>query len=220
MVKGVSWPLYEYRLRQVDTSLSFIISALKQFGWYDQTLTVITGDHGEALGEHNYVGHGGDLHEPVIRIPLIIKPPVYFQTLVGRQINHPVSNIDIAPTVVDILGIKVPTVWQGKSLLPLFQGGTMQEKPCFAISHPSYMKAIAIISGAWKLIHYQDNSRTDELFNLNTDPREEENLFLSSQNVAKKLLMYLPNLSYFESVGLRNEDEIIQKRLAALGYIE
>ena len=95
-----------------------IIDVLRKNKIYDNTMIIITGDHGEAFGEHDSLGHGLQLYDEVIHIPLIIKLP---SPQSGRQIDKLVQSIDIMPTILDMLGIELPYYAQGVSLIPLMK---------------------------------------------------------------------------------------------------
>jgi arylsulfatase A-like enzyme len=110
---------YDSEVYYTDHYIGQLLQEMDKLGVTDSTLTVLTADHGESLGEHGYVGHGRHLYENIVHIPLIMRFPG--KTMAGRTIKTPVSSIDIAPTILDIaLGDwakgKAESFFTGKSL--------------------------------------------------------------------------------------------------------
>jgi arylsulfatase A-like enzyme len=100
-------------LRDGDEALRIVLDALQDQGLFESTLIVVTGDHGQAFGQHGQRGHGANLYEENIHIPLILINPVLGT---GERRDVVGGQIDIAPTVFDILGLAPPPLWQGVSL--------------------------------------------------------------------------------------------------------
>ena len=90
-------------------------------GLYDETLVVLTSDHGEAFGEHGYRWHAKTLFEELVRVPLIIRRPGEDQP--GRRIAAPVQLVDIAPTLLDAAGLAIPEELEGQVLPPRAEVG-------------------------------------------------------------------------------------------------
>lgn len=113
--------LYEDMIRHNDHHIGVLIDKLKSLGLFEETLFIITGDHGESFGEHGVNSHGGTPYDEVIHIPLIIKFPA---GMYRARISELVQHIDIGPTILDFVdGSGGETVGQGKSLMPLLQNG-------------------------------------------------------------------------------------------------
>ncbi len=158
--------LYDTCILDIDQMLiKALISELKALKIYDKTLLVITAEHGEAFGEHGYSGHGFQLHDELIHVPLIIKIPY---TKRYRRIKTLVQNIDIMPTVLEITGIKVPHYVQGKSLLPLIR--EKKNKALHKYIYGQSPEAQYIRSEEWKLI--KKKLTRGKLYHLTEDPQE------------------------------------------------
>ena len=123
LVEGVEEPLvagdanlnrYLNALRETDRMLGNLERSLAERGLADSTLIVVTGDHGEAFGEHGVKFHGRSLYDEEVRVPLVLRHPL----LDGHAGRVPTvgQQIDLAPTVLDLLGVAVPEAWQGLSL--------------------------------------------------------------------------------------------------------
>jgi arylsulfatase A-like enzyme len=103
---------YDDKVRQADGVIRQIFEALRAKGYLDDAIVVVTGDHGEGLGERHWA-HGWDLYNPDIRIPMLfydVTPANYPDLSFATQ-------IDIAPTILDRLGLPIPASWEGQSLL-------------------------------------------------------------------------------------------------------
>ena len=103
----------QYALSRGDEALGELLDALESGGRADSTLFVIMGDHGEAFGQHGQRGHGANVYQENVRIPLILISSAVSQREVSDVVG---GQIDIAPTVFDILGLPFPPLWQGSSL--------------------------------------------------------------------------------------------------------
>jgi arylsulfatase A-like enzyme len=111
---------YEQEVRYADDQIRAFLEGLDAIGRAGRTLVVITADHGEQFGEHGGQEHTYDVHDEVAHVPLIMRLPGAIPA--GRQVAEPVSLADIAPTIVDLLGLPpIPGV-DGTSLLPLIAG--------------------------------------------------------------------------------------------------
>jgi hypothetical protein len=103
-------------VRTADAQLGRLFRALRERGLADDTLVVVTGDHGEAFGApHRDVGHGGGLYEEEVRVPLVLWNPRLFSP--GRRIATIGGHVDLAPTIAALLGLPPAAGWQGASLL-------------------------------------------------------------------------------------------------------
>ena len=192
---------YDSEIGYVD---SYIRDLFLEFGWQENTLLIVTSDHGEQFYEHGHLGHGWSLYDEVMRIPLL----VYDST--GRigpgRVAEPVGIIDILPSLMDYLGIRTPSVAQGKSFLPLLLGKREEsdahryfsgylERYFFRNMHRRQMKGIekdhdvqvirSATRGPWKLI--VDNRASVELYNTDDDPGEKTNVIVENPEVAAEM---------------------------------
>jgi len=146
-----------------DDALGEFLEGLKVRGLDTHTLFVIYGDHGEAFGQHqgNY-GHTLFLYEENIRVPLLVALPGAWHE--GKRVQRAASLIDVAPTLLDLLGLKAPADYQGASLL--------EPRQQSALFFTDYSLPLAgVRDGRWKLITEVGSSRV-KLFDLETDPDE------------------------------------------------
>ncbi len=110
---------YDAYVRETDLEIGRLLNGVSSLGLDSKTLVILHADHGEALLEHGIVGHGFDLYEPVLRIPLIIRYPN--KARVGSRVRELAQNVDIFPTVLEAVGVQIDHPISGKSLLPLLR---------------------------------------------------------------------------------------------------
>jgi lipoteichoic acid synthase len=112
-VKNAELNRYLNALNQSDAALGKLLDDLKQKGLSESTLVIVVGDHGEAFGQHRQTGHGTDIYEENVRVPLIFINPLLFN---GQEKSVVGGHVDVAATILDILNLKAPQEWQGTSL--------------------------------------------------------------------------------------------------------
>jgi arylsulfatase A-like enzyme len=182
---------YDEFVRYVDKTYENFINMLNKRK-IDNTLIVLTADHGESF-EHGYFTHGGPfLYEQVTRIPLIIKEQ---DQNAGQVISLPVEQIDIPATILELANIPVPAWMEGNSFLPLMKGEKFSGDPVFAMNfqenssrgHRITKGSIAVWEGDYKLIHYLEKNE-HLLFNLKDDPEELYNIIDREPDISKQLL--------------------------------
>jgi len=158
---------YDAEIMSMDESFDDFIEYLKTRGIYDDTIIVFTSDHGEEFYEHGWVGqHSHTLYDELLKVPLIIKLPNSQDA--GEVVESQVRSIDIAPTVLEILGIDVPSQFEGTSLLGILRNKSPH--PLMAVSERGHKnKRASIRTGDWK--YYQGR-----LYNILEDPSEQFNL--------------------------------------------
>ena len=145
-----------------------IIEQYKRLGLYEETIFIIYGDHGEAFGEHGVYHHDGVIWEEGLRIPLIVHDPQRFDG--GERIPGPAHHLDLAPTIVNMLGYEViDGEYPGRTLFSLPEDRTL-----FFGCRPDLQSA-ARIQGHHKYI-YHFGDRPEEYYNLKKDPLEKNNL--------------------------------------------
>src|SRR6185295_19414587 len=116
---------YDYEIAFCDSWVGKLIDAVKQLGLADSTAIVVIADHGEAWGEHKAYFHGTDLFDEQLRVPMIFVVP-------GRApqvIDDPVALVDVAPTLIDLMGAPIPANMRGQSLLPVITHGKAARGP-------------------------------------------------------------------------------------------
>ena len=171
-----------YRLiTGVDISVGKILDALRHHGFDRNTVVIFVSDNGYYLGEHGLAGKWF-MHEPSIRLPLIIYDPRLPEERHGATQDEMVLNIDIAPTILSVARIAPPTSMQGRNLMPLVRGTPVARwRSEFLYEHLLKHSAIAQTEGVrtqrWKYVRYPSEKPVyEELFDLASDPGEENNL--------------------------------------------
>ncbi len=169
---------YDNGIFQTDYAISQIHKILLEKGYLDDAILVIVGDHGESMGEYESpVGHGSSLRQNAIQVPIIFidsQPGVYLEKDYATQ-------VDIAPTIVDRLGLEVPEIWDGISLLNKNPSRiTFHEQMGHGRKHP----ALAIVdkqpNHVFKYM-YDQNSGEELYFDLKADPEEKQLLPISDK---------------------------------------
>ena len=160
--------MYKNALHYGDRSLGVFLDGLRTRGLERQSIVIVFGDHGEAFGQHdgNY-GHSIFIYEENVRVPFVIGMPSPGGTRVGRL----ASVIDIAPTILDLLGVPAAPLHEGTSLLA--------PRDRMALFYTDYTLGwLGLRDGCWKLM-YEVESRRSRLFDLCTDPSEMNDLSAS-----------------------------------------
>jgi arylsulfatase A-like enzyme len=103
-----------------DEQVGRVLATLDDLGLIDETIVIVHADHGQSLNEHDYFGHGRTIYDPTQRIPLIIRFPDRLPA--ARRVTRMARNIDLFPTIAELLGIPLPVVTDGASLLPVMRG--------------------------------------------------------------------------------------------------
>ena len=210
---------YAGEVAAADAALGPLLQPLLAAGARGRTLVVFTSDHGESLGEHGETTHGIFGYEATLRVPLILSAP---GLLAPRVVRRPVRHVDVAPTILDALGIDVPSDLPGRSLLPLI-AGRQDETPesYFESLSPSLNRGWAplhgVVTGGLKYVDLP----IPELYDLRADPGERENLAASRPADLARLRERLARLRTGDvGVGARVEEEqATLERLRALGYV-
>jgi arylsulfatase A-like enzyme len=129
--RDVTSALYDGGIRYTDAVLGELLDELGRLGLERRTLVIFTSDHGEEFGDHDpgrfYDAHCRTVYEELIRVPLLLRLPGRLPA--GRVVEAPVELVDVAPTVLDLLGIQAPAAWQGQSLRALAEGRSQAHKP-------------------------------------------------------------------------------------------
>jgi arylsulfatase A-like enzyme len=193
----------------------------------ERTMVVVTNDHGEELGERGGFGHGHQLHEEMVRAPLLISYPPLFPT--GARIEDIVEHVDLAPTLLDAMERGPLTRADGESLMPLLRGRPVQRPRYAIIEFLTGQRAIRV--GHLKMLVTTAGSA--ELFDLRADPGERRDL-ASSRPIARRLcqvhlaegLAVPDKAARIGGVGGRagfraataDIDPAVRRQLEALGY--
>lgn len=220
---------YDSMVAFTDENIGDIIKKLKEYNLYNNTLVVVYADHGEEMMERgNFGRHGWSLYEELINIPLIIKFP--HNEKVDMKVDSLVESIDIGPTILNYLHYEVPTIWQGRSLLPLLLNNQNRKKQPqrYAFSElirpQNKMILRSIRDKRYKLIKNFIGNES-QLYDLDVDPKETKNIISEKKDIANLLLLALENkFKMIKPIAKKTKklesDKSIINELKSLGYVQ
>ncbi len=228
---------YDGEVAYSDQAIGDLLRAVEELGQLDRTIVVLTADHGESLGEHDYFfEHGAYLYDPTVRVPLIVSAP--FAIPAGRVAESQARTIDILPTILDLAGLPVPEGIQGTSLVARALGrAPAPAPPAYSESGRNFYREnprqyVEGVAGKWRMI------RTDryklilipkspgpiwELYDLAADPGETVNVLAAQPDAAAGLKRSL--LEIVAADPLRDDraepplPPELEDRLRSLGYV-
>jgi arylsulfatase A-like enzyme len=158
--------MYDGEIAYLDSRISNLFAQLRQAGEAFDLMVLVASDHGDEFMDHGGMGHGHSLYEELVRCPAILSWPGTIPS--GIASDEWIENIDLVPTVLELLSIDLPREIQGKSLRPIFSG-KMSSQPVF-----SEMRGVAVHSERWKL--WQRPTGVLSLFDMGRDPLEKKNV--------------------------------------------
>lgn len=209
--------LYDGAIRHVDGFIGRVVALLEERGLLEHTVLVLVSDHGEEFWDHGSVLHSHTLYQELVHVPLIWRLPG--ARFGGRRVPALVRNMDVAPTILDLLAISAPSTFQGRSLLSLMRG----EAAPVVVGIAEMEKARMIIDPPWKLVLESGGER--RLFHLAADPGEHRDL--SGQEPARTAAMRLTlgkalasGMTEVRELAPEDADPALKERLRALGYVE
>jgi arylsulfatase A-like enzyme len=213
--------IYEARMRYEDRRVvKRLVAGLRERGHWDDTLLIITADHGEELYEHGGYGHGHGLWDAILHVPLVVKfPKGRRPPALGKEVTGVTQAIDLLPSLTEYLGLPSGAPLSGTAL---FAG----ETPPHAIAERMPVwgpRGFAVVRDEWKLLHHGD---TRHLAQIVADPAEKQNLVGEKQPIADEMSAIMTALhqdSFREDdealVRIQLDKEAVEK-LRRLGYIE
>jgi arylsulfatase A-like enzyme/Flp pilus assembly protein TadD len=214
---------YDGEIAFVDSQVDRLSSELRAKGLYDRTLIVFTSDHGEGLGEHGEEAHGFFLYDSTLRVPLIVKFPE--SRWRGRVVSEQVRGIDLAPTILGVLGIAAPAQMQGRTLVKLATGEHSDSQPAafsetyYPYYHFGWSPLTAIRTGSYKYVQ----APKPELYDLAKDRGEMHDLAAADPVRAfqwkEKLAKDYQGIASSAELRRQNVDPATLARLKSLGYI-
>lgn len=169
---------YDGAVAYMDACIANIFESIRALGIEEETLVVITSDHGETLNEHDcYYDHHG-LYDCTLVVPLVFRLPGVVPE--GVRVPHACRLQDVMPTILDLLEIDAGIQFNGSSLVPWMTGEPRTPEPEFYITEATWMRKHGWRTPQWKLIHALEPDfhfkPEVELYNLITDPGENENV--------------------------------------------
>jgi len=225
--------LYDAGIRQLDTELSRLFAWMQKQGLIDETLLVVTSDHGEEFMEHGRVDHFLPMWQEVLRVPLILRGP---GVPAGVRVQAPVSHLDLAPTILSLAGVETDVPLDGLDLAPLWSGGddgVFRERFLYGegsggLTYDLVVRGYfpvyrSVRRDRYKLV-YESKGERYALYDLLRDPGERTDATPDAPEVARELLEemreryrdFTPEPAPENRVELDEED---RERLRALGYL-
>ena len=216
---------YDGEIAYTDSAIGKLFDALRAKGLYDNTVIVVTADHGEAFGEHGETHHGVFLYDETMHVPMVIKLPK--QRAAGRRIDSRVRLVDIAPTLLGEASLPVPAAMQGESLrsmLTVPHGSTTDEdRPAYAettYAHRAFHWSVLRSWRSGKYLYVRAPER--ELYDQSTDAGATHNLAADAKAVSDTLDGQLEGFRKKTSSGAVKGASLTAEQaesLRALGYL-
>ena len=169
--RDIEWlrAVYYGEITYHDEHMGKFLDIFETEGYLEDTLVVITNDHGEELQDHGKFGHGHSLWEEMTRAPLLMHYPARFPA--GKRVEEIVENVDVMPTVFEVMGLDPMKDAEGQSLLPLVEGNP-DKRPFYAITEfLDGRRAVRV--GNWKFM--RSSSTWVHLYDVTADPKEKAN---------------------------------------------
>jgi arylsulfatase A-like enzyme len=216
---------YDGEIAYLDHHIGALVAELKRREMYDNTLLIVTSDHGEAMGERNLVGHMVSVYQDQVYVHLLVKYP---DQTAPSVVHEAASLVDVMPTVLDVVGLDLPSSLDGRSLV-----GPESREPRYLISESfpsSYLLSLhsrfdrierAVLFNNQKLVTSTAGRR--ETYDLRVDPHERTNLHARDGQIANELEEHLRHWLLQVAVpdsGPGELDEGTLERLRSLGYIQ
>lgn len=161
---------YDNKISYIDKLIGDFLDRLNKLKLLNNTIVILTSDHGEGLFDHDYFFHDFNLYESTLRVPLLIQIP--FSRASVKEITCQVQLIDLMPTIFELIGIEINKQAEGHSFMALFKNMNSNEFNRYIFSETPHGE-VSIRTDEWKLINFSDRI---ELYNLKLDPEEKQNL--------------------------------------------
>ncbi len=175
-------------LRSVDDSIGRVLQQLKDMGIHDETLVIYMGDNGFMFGEHGLIDKRV-AYDTSMRVPMLAQCPALIKQ--GTVLDQMIANIDVGPTVMEVMGLQTPPHMDGKSFLPLLKGDNIPWRDRFLYVYyweknfPQTPTTFALRTPKAKYITYYGLWDSDEYYDLATDPEESRNLINDPSRLAE-----------------------------------
>ena len=211
---------YSAALSAADTDIGKLITALRRRKLFDDALIVITASHGASLGSHGEARAGIFLYDETVRVPLLVKLPQNQDA--GRRVRTKVPLVNIAPTILELSGVPVPSQMQGQSLTRIARGG-VAEQPIYSRSDfPAQAYGLSPVESwrAGKFLYIR--APKPELYDLSTDPAAALNLAQTSKATLETMAAQLTAFNQHFKAGAGQSTQLTSsemQKLASLGYV-
>ncbi len=225
---------YDTEIAFVDRSIGELLDGLSEHSRAEDTLVIFLSDHGESLGEHGYWGHGRNLYEETLHVPMGI---TWAGRLPSQTVSAPASSLDLAPTILGLLGLPVPESFRGVdwSQVLLGESDPVMSRTTYHQAHRGAalgdgenarrrgLLEVGLLSRGRKET-LRLKGETHRLVDLTTDPKEKRNLLEPDQEITPELAVWLADVR----AGLKAADTLPapkvsaedREKLEALGYID
>ena len=211
---------YDGEIAYVDSQVRRLLDWLERSGWMRRTVVIVVGDHGESFGEHRESGHTDFLYDTNLHVPLIFAHPTL--AVGGGRVGGVVEVADLFPTIVQLVGLKLPKDVLSRSVADALGGGKLEPRVAYSeslylFSAFGWAQQRSVTSSEWKYI----SSTKAELYDRRSDPHEKENLIDTRAEVAVELLNTLRERynSMIPSHAASLDSRDGEKALRSLGYV-
>ncbi len=213
---------YDAGIRQMDAEIGRFLEFLRERKLWEDTLFLLTSDHGEEFLEHGGVLHGQTQYQEVLRVPLLVKGP---GVPPGRRVPTPVSLVDIAPTLLQLAGIAVPEGLDGVDVAPLWSEGDRELENRYLFSEADHNNVEHDITRAVRYksfkLHFNRLSREYRLYDLSRDPAEQSDVSAGQEQafaaLSQRLDRFMASEKLEAPIRALSEEEI--EKLRSLGYL-
>jgi len=218
---------YDGEIAFADAQVGRLIVFLRQQGLFENTLLVLASDHGESLGEHGETTHGFFIYNSTLHVPLIFRKP----GIAPHVLRNEVSLVDVMPTILEALGIPIPSNVQGRSLMKLILNSETPDASASNLYAENYGPLLHFgwnrLQGLqWRGLKYIDTTRP-ELYDTRNDPHELHNLIATRPILAAEMNRRLesvvrrltPASAAARGENRTQDDPALAKILRSLGYV-
>lgn len=214
---------YDGEVAASDAVVGRFVDALRERDLYDRSIVVLLSDHGEGLGEHGEQEHGIFLYREALQVPLLVKLPGALRA--GASVASPVALVDVAPTLLALVGVAPPPGLDGVSLVPALDGGedrpgdaapgrSIYAETYYPRFHLGWSELTSLVRDRFHYIEGPD----PELYDLAADPEEKSNVLTRERRAFASLRTELEGLTRPPAAPAEEDAETAGK-LAALGYL-
>jgi arylsulfatase A-like enzyme len=231
---------YDGEILHNDNSFKLLVEKLRQLGVLDNTLIIVLSDHGEEFWDHGWTAHGHSVYQELTHTMLMMWNPKLLPA--PKRISEPVQLIDIMPTVLDLMHVKIPAMVEGQSLSPLINGQPFKRRGLvvssrFAAPHPQGLvpenatDSFAIINSRWKFIYRNKAAKAGikrvELYDRRNDRQEQHDVAGQNPEEVESMMAALRQWIDAQNkirvaighAGKSTLDERTLERLRSLGYL-
>lgn len=214
--------LYDGEISWVDAHIERLLAVLDEQGFTENTVIILTADHGDEFFEHGAKGHSHSLYDELLHVPLIVRGP---GVKAGATVPQAVELVDVLPTVMDLTRTDTPAGAQGRSLIGALRGEPLAPEPVFSQTTRARKDKDAEWTDAWsveselrKWTTFTEAGVPNELYDIATDPGETTSLGSDDAELSALLEDWRKRVPKGETVLNSGVDAATMRRLEALGY--